>query len=154
MNFQPVCFIEASQATAAYVKQFRARLKDDKIEWRSGDQDLAILGEWKSAKRLLSKIEQALVGIQECARVTDALIYALAPNTWQDWHTPDHTNVRAWLSLLPSPGAMLFSGLEAHNPPVGQLTVVSRAVPFSVVNLGPCAAVWLVLDVDLPGRTS
>lgn len=153
MSFHPVAFIDASQATASYVKQFRARLQGDRLALRLGGVDNPILKEWKSAKILLNKIASAAAPLLggEPAKIVNAMIWSLPPQGRMDWMDAPET-LRAYLPLLPSPGAMLFSGLEAHNPPVGQLTAVGGAVPFAALNLGPVAAVWLQIDAEFPDR--
>ena len=133
------------------MKQFRARTEDGTIFLRRDGKDEPILKEWKSAKNLLTKVANAAAPYlgNKPANIIMAKIFTLVPNEREDWNVPRTEGVRAWLNLLPSPGAMLFSGIEGMNPPVGALTVINRRPIFSAVNLGPCAATWLVLDAEL-----
>lgn len=153
MNFSTIGFIDASQATARYVTQFKARLDGDTIMLRQDAKDLPILGEWKSAKNLIAKVSNAAAPFLggKPAVINMAQIFTLVPNEREDWAYVQLEGVRAYLPLLPSPGAMLFCGIEGCNPPVGQLTAVTaRHLPFSILNLGPVAASWLIVDAALP----
>lgn len=152
MNFTSIAFVDASQATAGYVKQFRARSQDGTIFLRRDGKDESILGEWKSAKGLLTKVSNAAAPYLngKPGKIVMAKVFTLVPNEREEWGKPQQEGVRAWLNLIPSPGAMLFSGIESANPPVGMLTVVNARPIFSAINLGDNAAVWLVVDVELP----
>lgn len=151
-NFQALCFVDGSSCTARYVTQFKARLDGDTIMLRSVAKDLPILGEWKSAKNLLAKISNAAAPFLggKPALINMAQIFTLVPNEREEWGYINADGVRAYLPLLPSPGAMLFSGIEGCNPPVGMLTAIVSKAPFSMINLGPCAATWLVVDAAVP----
>lgn len=152
MNFTQIAFVDASSCTANYVKQFRARSRDGTIFLRRDGKDELILGEWSSAKNLLTKVSNAAAPYlgNKPAKIIMAKIFTLVPNEREEWGKPQQEGVRAWLNLLPSPGAMLFSGIEGFNPAVGWLTVVNSRPIFSAVNLGDNAAVWLVVDVEMP----
>ncbi len=152
MNFQAISFVDGSLATAGYVRQFRAQMEGRHIHLREDGKDLPVLKEWKSAKGLLTKVANAasvLLG-GKTADIVKASVWALEPDGIEDWGFDTGQTVRAYLPLLPSPGAMLFIGTEGANPPVGQLTVIDRRPPFSAINVGPVAAVWLVVDAKIP----
>jgi hypothetical protein len=152
VNFQAISFVDGSRATAGYVSRFRARLDGRRIHLRADGKNLPILAEWVTAKTLLTKVANAasvLLGGKPADIVT-ASIWTLEPGGIEDWGFDPGEHVRAYLPLLPSPGAMLYIGTEGANPPVGQLTVINRHPPFSAVNLGPVAATWLVADAKLP----
>lgn len=152
MNFQSLAFVDGSACAARYVTQFKARLEGDTIMLRSGGKDLPILKEWKSAKNLITKISNAAAPFLDGkpAKINTAYIYTLVPNEREEWGYLQPDGIRAYLPLLPSPNAMLFSGIEGANPPVGMLTVVNRAQPFSALNLGPVAATWMIVDAAIP----
>jgi hypothetical protein len=155
-NFQSLCFIDSSSATARFVTQFKARMQGDTLMLRQHQKDLPILEEWKSAKNLLTKVSNAAAPFLngKPAVINMAQIFTLVPNEREDWQYIQPEGIRAYLPLLPSPGAMLFCGIEGCNPPVGQLTVIaSPSLPFSILNLGPVAATWLVLDAAFPTET-
>lgn len=148
MNFTPIAFLDTSFCSAGYVTRYKARLVNDEISLRRDGKDQSILKEWKSAKNLIARVRN--VGGARPANIINARIVCLPPGETHPWEFPDSPGIRGWLNLIPSPGAALFSGVEAANPPVGQLVIVSQTVPFSCLNLGPVAAVWMVFDAEIP----
>lgn len=153
VNFAPLNFIDASRMTASYVTKYKVQLKDGEIILRDGGKDLPVLGEWKSAKNVLSTIRSSAAPLLDGkpAFIEGAKLVSLGVNERRDWDDPPKSpGAWLWLSLLPSPAAMLFSGIESHNPPVGQLTAVARNQPFAAINLGRVPAVFLVLDARAP----
>ena len=52
----------------------------------------------------------------------------------------------AVVMLRTSPAFALFAGPEVWMPAIGLLTVVSRKVPRSAINMGDSPAIWLAVD--------
>ena len=154
MNFQPLGFLDVSACAAWYVVKFRERMETDRLDLRTTAGDEPVLKEWRSAKTLLAKIEAAGAALTSGrpTPVIEAHVWRLKPGAVEPWGELQAAGLRLYVPLIPSPGAMLFSGIEGANPAVGSATLVSRVAPFSGINMGPCAAVWLVADVALPDR--
>ena len=60
----------------------------------------------------------------------------------------------AILVLRTSPAVTFFAGAEAAAPGIGFLTMVSRRLPRSAINLGADAAIWLAVDFRRHQETS
>jgi hypothetical protein len=157
MNFAALTFVDTAQCTASFVTKFKSqvvRAEGDfgKIPLWADGAALPILDEWKSARTVLSMIRSATAPLLDGkpAALNSADIYLLNPRQRIDWREGESDGLWAWLPLLPSPSVMLFSGIEAHNPPVGQLTAVNRTQPFAAINIGIVKAVWLVIDARKP----
>lgn len=156
--FQPVSFIDAANATAGYVTRFKVRLAPsldgelDAIQLVKDGKPLPILGEWKSAKNLLSKVRNAAAPLLggKPAVLENAAVVSLGVGKWLSWKMPDPGGPWGVMTMLPSPGASLISGVVNHQPPVGQLTLLSRDLPFSAVNVGPVPYVFLWLEARMP----
>lgn len=158
MNFVPVSFVDASYCTAAYTTRYRARLQPsldgemEAIQLMRDGKPSSILGEWKSAKALLSKVRNAAAPFMKGkpAVLESANIISIGVDKALSWKKPDPGGPWAMLTLLPSPGAVLISGTEMHLPPVGQLTLISRDSFFSIVNTGPVPVVFLNVEARMP----
>lgn len=161
MNFAGLTFIDASRATASFVTRYRdlAKPGDDwplpHILLRRANQDQPILADWKTMRNVLSQIRSEsakhplLNG--KPARIKTALVFMLGPGKRIEWQDPPQSRgAWLWLTMIPAPAAMVFSGTEGCLPPVGGLTAMSRAVPFSAINTGVHSATMLVLDAATP----
>lgn len=115
-----------------------------------------IMSEWKSAKALLLRIAAAAAPFNngETPDLGKAMVVSLKAGGFVDWHIDEgpyaEAHLRLHLCLVPSPGAVLYSGGDQHTPPVGQLTFVNNRVLHSAVNLGPVPRVHLIVDVRKP----
>jgi len=73
----------------------------------------------------------------------------LAAGGDMDWQPPDYepgAYEHAIVMLRTSPAFALFAGPEVWMPAIGLLTVVSRRVPRSAINMGDSPAIWLAVD--------
>lgn len=118
--------------------------------------DYSILKDWKSARAILARIKDAVQPLFPDRNIVlgKAMIVRLKVGGYVDWHTDEgeyaKVHDRAHLCLLPSPGAWLYSGGEAYQPPVGQLTWFNNRVPHSALNMGPVARTHLICDIRKP----
>ena len=67
-----------------------------------------------------------------------------------DWRLDQGEETRqyehAFMLLRTSPAVTFFSGNEVAAPGIGFLTITSRRLPRSAINLGEASAIWLALD--------
>lgn len=159
MNFAALTFIDASRATASYIMRYRNSPKDGDdwplpyIALRSHGRDEPILSEWKTMRTVLSMIRAAGAPLLDGkpALIENAMVFSIKPRERIEWQDPPESpGAWLWLTMVPSPSAMIFSGVEGHLPPVNMLTAVSRQLPFSIVNLAQNSATFLVLDARKP----
>lgn len=113
--------------------------------------DAPLLSSWPSARQAIAAIAARLephFGTVEYGKI---LVESLRPGGVIDWHAEAgeyaERHLRFHVCLVPSPGAMIYAGVEHASLPVGMLTVVNHLTVHSAVNLGPVARVHLVLDV-------
>ena len=118
--------------------------------------DYPIMKEWKAARITMLKIRNAAAGLNggKPVQIGKAMVVSLKVGGHVDWHTDEgeyaEAHLRLHVCLVPSPGAWLYSGGEAANIPVGQLTFFQNRVLHSAINTGPCARHHLIVDCRRP----
>jgi len=112
----------------------------------------AASGKWPELTNLLQRISrlgEAMGGI-ELGMVDLELLPAGA---CMNWRTDDGLPFEHAIMLLrTSPAVTFFAGSEVAAPGIGFLTIVSRRLPRSAINLGEAAAIWLALDFRKRGE--
>jgi hypothetical protein len=61
---------------------------------------------------------------------------------------------QAILVLRTNPAVTFFAGSEVAAPGIGFLTMISRRLPRSAINLGTDSAIWLAVDFRKHQETS
>ena len=160
---RPVGFLDVSTFTARFILNYRQRLSDDPaypgvqtIMLRSVAGAEPILKEWKSAREVLERLRNAVAPFLggKPAVLGKAMVASLKPGGWTDWaHSDDEYaqgHLRLYVNMIPSPLAFIYSGGEAQNPLVGQITLFEQQALHSEINLGAVARVSLIVDVKRP----
>lgn len=117
--------------------------------------DTALLDGWPSAKAVMGKIAEShrrRAGLEPI--FGKAMVVSLKPGGHVDWHTDQgayaEAHDRFHLCLIPSSGAVIFSGLQSAMLPVGQLTWINNRELHSAINAGTNARIHLIVDVRKP----
>lgn len=104
---------------------------------------------WPELTNMLKRIAhlgESMGGIE----FGDIDLVLLRPGACMDWQIDQGEETlqyeHAILVLRTSPAVTFFAGAEAAAPGIGFLTMVSRRLPRSTINLGADAAIWLAAD--------
>ena len=154
---QPICFLDVWAFSAALFTKHKDKFGGDHhsaaiLPLRSEEGALAILGEWRTARALLSRIRVAAAPIMEGRSGTlgAAAVVQLRPGGFVEWSADPQAPPAFHLCIVPSPDAVLYCGGQSAVLPVGQLTYLNRRLLWSAVNFGPTPAIHLVVDVRGP----
>jgi hypothetical protein len=93
----------------------------------------------------ISRMGEAMGGI-ELGTIDLVLLPAGACLDWRLDQGDAAEYEHAIMLLRTSPAVTFFAGSEVAAPGIGFLTIVSRRLPRSAINLGESAAIWLALD--------
>ena len=109
----------------------------------------AAAGKWPELQNMLQRLKRIgdVGGGIEFGRIDLRLLPAGACMDWiieRDEAAQQYEH--AIMMLRTSPAATWFAGPEVFMPAIGLLTVVSRRVPRSAINMGDASAIWLALD--------
>lgn len=114
--------------------------------------DTELLGKWPSAQQVLAKIaesHQRRFGVE--ALFGKAMVVSLKSGGYVDWHVDQgayaEIHDRLHLCLIPSAGAMMYSGGFQASLPVGQLTFINNRVVHSAINVGLTPRIHLIVDI-------
>lgn len=129
--------------------------KVDKAAWLEDSEqvDYPVYREWKSARNLAARIKNLVSSTsgRKNLQFGKVMIVSLNPGGIVDWHIDEgeyaEAHDRLHLCLLPSDGAICYSGRESAMLPVGQLFFFNNRVAHSAANFGDCARVHLIADV-------
>jgi hypothetical protein len=161
VNIQPIAFVDTWAFSSALFLKYKDRFGGSHpsmslLPLRSGEGALPILGEWKTARALLARVRNAAaIWLGGAAELGSAAVVQVCAGGFIEWQVePDLTYRTLHLPVVPSPGAWVYSGGDGAVLPVGQLTWVNRAVPWSAINLGDHPVIHLVVDVKLPDETA
>jgi hypothetical protein len=103
-------------------------------------------GKWPELTNMLQRILRLgdQMGGIELGRVDLELLSAGA---CMDWLKDDGVPYEHAVMLLrTNPGVTFYAGAEVAMPGIGFLTIISRRVPRSAINMGESSAIWLAID--------
>lgn len=162
MTIRPIGFVDTSVFTANYVLRHKDKVVDGLLYLRDvkGDEldasDLPILREWKSAKALLVRLRAGAAPHFNGAtpELGKAWIEVLPPGVGTPWTSEvgdyAEAHVRTRTCLIPTPGALSYSGSASANLLVGMVNLMDHHALCSEVNTGDQPRVHLVADVKVP----
>jgi hypothetical protein len=108
-------------------------------------QNQPILDNFKSARALLERIKRVIALPGQEIRLAE--VRSLQPLEVHDWYQDKsqegETLLRFHITLVPSPGAWLYSGGDSMVPPVGQIVLINHRAYHSMINFGTNAAIFL-----------
>lgn len=117
--------------------------------------DTELLAGWPSARNVLAKIAEShrrRAGLEPV--FGKAMVVSLKAGGHVDWHVDEgayaEAHDRFHVCLIPSAGAMMYSGGLGLTLPVGQLTWINNRVLHSAINVGFNPRVHLIVDVRKP----
>lgn len=144
-NLAAICFLDVSIATANLLVHHKVLIEKDET-----DLIAEHLKKWKSGASLIAKVKKVLEGRE----LIDLRLQTIKPGAMLAWETDLSESGaefdRFELCLVPSFGAMVYSGIEQAAPAVGWLTYINHRIAHSAVNLGTNHRVHLVVHARKP----
>lgn len=117
--------------------------------------DCEILDKWPSARQVLEKIIEShrrRAGMDPV--LGKAMVVSLKAGGHVDWHVDKgayaEAHDRFHVCLVPSAGAMMYSGGLGGSLPVGQLTWINNRILHSAINVGSNPRIHLIVDIRKP----
>lgn len=159
MNIRPVAFVDRSMLAAGLFWKFQKRFiaignKIKAIQLREEGSDLEIVEEWKAAKAILRRLDQAIAPLCQGrpGRIVNARIERLDPGGVIPWTTEDEElpsiRIRLRLGVTSAPGGLVFSGIDSRMIPENELCFVNHRVLNSAINVGDFPMIHLVMDAS------